>query len=298
MNVDFLWQNAIWVVLGLALSAAWRWMHTRVRRRSLRRFFGAEALGETGIVLSVPVALPLSRDDFDRDAEVTTGHKLDDAGVRVRRPIYGEMLHFDDFKAAEELFALLRELGAKRSELVPDADSLDRWEESPCVVCLGSPFVNATMGELLRLADDDGGAPIAVTRTSDTLDTYRLALRRPTRLTLGVDRAHALGAVVRLPHPSRPGAWVIGVWGCRAASTHATARHLHRHFTQIAAFAEPHKPLVVLLAVLGREREIVKPMYVATDRALLRDERLLCHYDRSPDAGRPDDSATATFQDA
>ncbi len=48
MNVDFLWQNAIWVVLGLALSAAWRWMHTRVRRRNLRRFFGADALGETG----------------------------------------------------------------------------------------------------------------------------------------------------------------------------------------------------------------------------------------------------------
>lgn len=296
MNVDFLWQNAIWVVLGLVLSAAWRWTHMRVRRRNLRRFFGADALGETGVVLTVPVALPLSRDDFDRNAEVTTAHKLDDTGARVRRPIYGEMLHFDDFKAAEELFALLRELGAKRTRLVADAEALDRWEESPCVVCLGSPFVNAALGELLRLAEDDGGAPIAVTRVSDTLDTYRLTLTGPTRLKLGVDRAHALGAIVRLPHPTRPGAWVIGVWGCRAASTLAAARHLHRHFARVARLADVRKPLVVLLSVRGREREIVKPMYAATDHELLRDDRLLRHYDPSQEAGRPDDTAAATFQ--
>jgi hypothetical protein len=280
MNIDFLWQNAVWLAIGLAASKLWRWLQTRVRHRRLRRFFGADALGKGGIAITVPVLRPLSADNFDSHAQTTIALKTDDAGRDVRRPIYGEVLHLNDYDSAEEMFALLRELGATRAKLLQDSEPLGRWDENPCLICLGSPFVNATIGELLRLAEDAGSAPISGSRVSDTLDTYRVVVDGPERLTLGVDEQHALGVIARLPHPSREGNWVIGVWGCRAESTLAAARYLHREFRQIAGLAEVRRPLIVLLAIRGQKWDRVDVMYAASDRVLSQQDELLRIYDR------------------
>ena len=83
--------------------------------------------------------------------------------------------------------------------------------------------MNAALGELARLSEDVDGAWITGTRTSPTLDTYRVIIRKPLPLVVGVDQTHALGVIVRLPNPSSQGNWVVGVWGCRAQSTYATA---------------------------------------------------------------------------
>lgn len=281
MSFEFLWQNAIWVIVGLVLSKLWRLGGTRVRRRRLRQFFGEDALSDPGILVTVPVLRPLSKDNFDRTAEATVALKSDDTGKDVRRPIYGEVLHLDDYESAEEIFGLLRELGAKRTSLIPDSQALANWDRYRCLVCLGSPFVNASLGELLRTAADDGRMPIVGSRESDTLDSYRLILSEPETLTLGVDEEHALGVVARLPHPLEANDWVLGVWGCRAESTYATARYLHREFKTIASLAEAHKRLIVLLAIRGQQHDIARVMYAATDHELARNDELLRPYDRA-----------------
>jgi hypothetical protein len=278
---DFLWQNAIWVVVGLALSKAWRWSGTHLSRWRLRSFFGADALGEVGIVVTAPVLKPLSRDNFNANAEVTTALKSDESGEEVRLPVYGEVLHLADYESAEEIFALLRKLGAKRTRLLQDSKALGTWQENPCMVCLGSPFMNATLGELLGLARDEGNAPISGNRASKTLDTYRLLVREPDSLTLGVDQQHALGVIVRLANRKRPSNWVIGVWGDRAESTYAAASYLRREFKAVAVLAEKGKPLTVVLSIRGLGFKDVSIMYAATDRELSRDQVLLDKYDRS-----------------
>jgi hypothetical protein len=279
--LDFLWQNAIWVIIGLVLSKLWRLGGTRVRRRRLRQFFGTDALNDPGILVTVPVLRPLSKDNFDPSAKATVALKSDDSGKDVRRPIYGEVLHLDDYESAEEIFRLLRGLGAKRTSLIPDSQALGNWDRYRCLVCLGSPFVNASLGELLRAAATEGQAPITGSRESDTLDSYRVVLSQPETLTLGVDEDHAMGVIARLAHPLMTDNWVIGVWGCRAESTRATARYLHREFKKISQLAEAHKRLIILLAVQGRQHDIVSVMYAASDRQLSRNDELLRVYDRA-----------------
>jgi hypothetical protein len=286
MNVSFLWQDAIWVVLGFAVSRAFIWANTRLRRRRLRAFLGRDALTEPGIAVTVPVLRPLTSDNFDPNAEATIALKSDDTGQEVRRPIYGEVLHLADYQSAEQIFALLREQGARRTTLLPDADALGKWTDNPCVICLGSPFVNATLGELLTL--DGTGEQIYADRTSDTLDSYRVEVHQPERLTLGVDKDHAIGVIVRLGNPAKPGDWVVGVWGDRVESTYETARYFHRNFKQIAGLAAPSLCLTALLAVRGRRLNITELMYAATDHVLMRKEDLLRSYDRSGATSRPE----------
>ena len=149
------------------------------------------------------------------------------------------------------------------------------------MICLGSPFVNATLGELLRLADDAGGAGINATRVTDTLESYRVTLRAPDAMTLGVDKAHAIGVIARLPNPSKPEDWVIGVWGDRAESTRAAARYLRGHFKNVVQSAPRTTSLIGLLAVRGNELSAVEMMYRATDRVLSRNDELLRWYDRT-----------------
>ena len=280
MSIDFLWQDLIWLVIGLAASKAFFWTNTRLRRRRLRAFFGQDALGGAGIAVSVPVLRPLSGDNFDPQAEATVALKSDDAGREVRRPIYGEVLHLADYQSAEQVFALLREQGARNSTLVQDSEALGGWSERPCLVCVGSPFVNATFGELLRL-DDDAGARITGNRASDTLDTYRVEMRQPENLSLGVEKDYAIGVIARLRNPAKQGDWVVGVWGDRAESTFETARYFRTNFRSIAGFHARDVPLIVLLAIRGSRLNVAELMYAATDRVLMRNDELLRRYVRS-----------------
>jgi hypothetical protein len=241
----------------------------RAERTALRRFLGKDALGEQGVTVTVPVYHPLVYDNFQGTAEVTMTRKTDENGQELQRPVYGDVLHFDDYKSAQEIFELLGELGARGVELRGDSEFLGHWGDRPCVICLGSPFVNAALGELGRLSEDVDAAWVTGTRSSPTLDTYRVVIRRPQHLVLGVDQTHALGVIVRLPNPSSQGNSVVGVWGCRAQSTHATARFLHRSFMEFAGGADA-SPTVMLLAVRGQYLNVVDPMYVATDGVVVK----------------------------
>ena len=256
----------------------------------MRAFFGQDALAEPGVAVTVPVLRPLSGDNFDPRAEATVALKSDDEGREVRRPIYGEVLHVADYQSAEQVFLLLREQGARKTTLLQDSDALGKWNDNPCLVCIGSPFVNATIGELLRL--DAGGAWISGNRISDTLDTYRVVVRRPEHLTLGVDKDHAIGVIARLPNPARPGDWVVGGWGDRAESTYETARYLRVEFKRITGFSAPGVPLIALLAIRGYKLNVAELMYAAADRAILRNDDLLRMYDRSGMVPEPEPASS------
>jgi hypothetical protein len=258
-------------------------MAGRAELRALRKFFGTDVLGDQGITVTVPVYHPLADDNFDKSVQVTMARKTDENGQVMERPIYGDVLHFDDYSSAQEVFALLRELGTRSVQLQRDSEFLGQWDERPCVVCLGSPFVNAALGELARLSDDTDSAWVSGTRASPTLDTYRVVVRRPQHLALGVDQTHALGVITRLPNPSSLANSVVGIWGCRAQSTYAAARYLHRSFKEIAGGTEI-APTVVLLAVRGQNFNVVDPMYVATDGVTKRNDDLLRWYLRSEPA--------------
>jgi len=254
----------------------------RTERAALRRFLGKDALAEQGITVTVPVYHPLVYDNFQGTAEVTMTRKTDENGQELQRPVYGDVLHFDDYKSAQEIFELLGKLGARGVELRGDSDFLGHWGDRPCVICLGSPFVNAALGEMGRLSEDVDGAWVTGTRTSPTLDTYRVVVRRPQHLVLGVDQTHALGVIVRLPNPSSQGNSVVGVWGCRAQSTYATARFLHRSFMEFAGGADA-PPTVMLLAVRGQHLSIVDPMYVAADGVIVKRNDVLLGLYLRPD---------------
>jgi hypothetical protein len=266
---------------------------TRAEQAALRSFFGPDAVGDQGIAVTVPVYHPLAEDNFDMTAPVTMARKTDENGRDVERPIYGDVLHFDDYNSAQEVFALLRELGARGVQLQRDSEFLGHWDERPCVVCIGSPFVNAALGELARLSEDTDSAWVSGTRSSPTLDTYRVVIRRPQHLALGVDQTHALGVIVRLPNPSSLANSVVGIWGCRAQSTYATTRYLHRSFKEIAGEAAM-APTVVLLAVRGENFNVVDRMYVAIDGVAERNDKLLRWYLR-PD---PAEGASIPTEDA
>jgi hypothetical protein len=214
----------------------------------------------------------------------TQGLKVDEEGEMVRRPIYGDVLHFDDYNSAREIFDLLRSLGATGVDLQRDVDFLGRWGETPCVVCLGSPFVNAALGELGQLSEDVDSAWMSGTRSSTTLDTYRVVVRKPQHLELGVDQTHALGVIVRLPNPSSSANSVVGIWGDRAESTYATAHYFHKSFPKVAG-ASDVAPAVVLLAVRGKNLNFVEPMYVAHDVVVSRNDELLDLYLRTDPPG-------------
>jgi hypothetical protein len=258
----------------------------RVERAALRRFFGPDVSGAQGVTVTVPVYEPLAEDNFDASAELTMARKVDENGEESRRPIYGDVLHFDDYASAQELFALLRELGARDVALQRDSDFLGRWAEQSCVVCLGSPFVNAALGELGRLSEDTDNAWVTGTRATTTLDTYRVVIRKPQQLSLGVDPTHALGVIVRLPNPSSPENSVVGIWGCRAESTYAAAHYLRRCFTSIVGDSDV-APSVMLLAVRGQKFNNVEPMYVATDAVVERKDELLRWYLRDDPVEAP-----------
>jgi len=262
-------------------------MARRAERTALCRFLGKDALSEQGIAVTVPVYHPLVYDNFQGTAEVTMTRKTDENGQELQRPVYGDVLHFDDYKSAHEIFELLGKLGARGVTLRADSEFLGHWDDSPCVICLGSPFVNAALGNLGSLSKDVDGAWVTGTRTSPTLDTYRVEIQRPQHLVLGVDQTHALGVIVRLANPSSQGNSVVGVWGCRAQSTYATARFLHRSFMDFAGGADD-PPTVILLAVRGQNLNIVHPMYMATDGVVVkRNDDLLRLYLRPETADAP-----------
>ena len=150
---------------------------SRAERAALCRFFGADAQGDQGMTVTVPVYRPLVYDNFDGTSEVTMTRKFDENGQELLRPD-GDVLHFDDYTSAEEVFALLRELGARGVELRRDSDFLGQWGERSCVRW-GSPFVNAALGELGRLSEETDSARVSGTRSSPTLDTYRVLIQRP-----------------------------------------------------------------------------------------------------------------------
>lgn len=277
MNLDFLWQNVVWVVVGILAARAWTFLRTRVRHRRLRRFFGADALGNAGITVTAPILSPLTSDPFDPSPQRTFALKVSRKGV-VKRPVYGRVMHLDDYTAAEEILTLLREQGATRYALMPDSDSLGKWDTNPCMVCLGSPFVNATFGELIGLAVGSAGPLITADRVTDTLDSYRLRVGGPAPMILGVDDNNAIGVVARLRNPTTPADAAVGVWGCRAESTLATARYLRRQFKAVAGRADERKPLVVVVAVRGGDLNVCDIMLAVTDRVLLRDDELLDGY--------------------
>ena len=133
---------------------------------------------------------------------------------------------------------------------------------------------------------------ISGARSSSTLDTYRVIVRRPQELALGVDQTHTLGVIVRIPNPFVPTNSIVGIWGCHAESTYATARYLHRSFKTIVG--EEVSPSVVLLAVRGQKFNVVDPMYIATDTNVERSDDLLRWYLRPDPAELATPSAEAS----
>jgi hypothetical protein len=265
VNVGFYIDWTISFLLGLAVPAVGLFIRTRVRRRRLRHFFGQDAL-EAGVSVALSVLDPLTEDQFAPDEEERTmAFKTFSPKHREKWPIYGRTIHLADQDAFVEVRDLLRHEGAKDVRLVPDYEALGKWDEAPCVVCLGSPFVNAAFIELLQVRGEDPPF-IDADRPRPTLDSYRVSVREPKRLLLGVDEDNGIGVIVRLPNPARPRDSVVGVWGCRAESTRTAARYFRQSFKQVAGWVERGKPLVVLLAVRGSKLDVPRPMYVATDR--------------------------------
>jgi hypothetical protein len=283
MSFDFLWQNLLWVIVGVVATRAWTFLRTRLRHRRVRALLGDDALGPAGIAVTVPILDPLTRDPFDKSPERTVGLKTSRRRDTTKWPIYGRVMHLDDYAAAEEIFSLLREQGVTRYQLVPDSDSLGRWDTNPCVLCLGSPFVNATFSELINLAIGPGGPLITADRATDTLDSYRVRLGGHEPMAFGVTDALAIGVIARLANPTRPQDSAVGVWGCRSESTLATAHYLRSEFKSVVGRIEHGKPLVMLLAVRGAGLNVCKPMLAVTDRVLFRSPELLALYQR-PDA--------------
>lgn len=274
MSVGFFADWGISFLLGLAVPAAGVFIRTRLRRRRLRGFFGQDALGEAGVSVALSVLDPLTEQQFAQGEERTMAYKTFPHGRREKWPIYGRTLHLADQDAYVELHDLLHREGAKQVRLVPDYEALGRWSTAPCVVCLGSPFVNATFTELLQVRGEDP-AFITAKRPQPTLDSYRVFVREPKRLVLGVDEDNAIGVIARLPNPARPRDSVVGVWGCRAESTRTTARYFRESFKQVAGWVERDKPLVVLLAIRGSALDVPSPMYVSTDRVRSEVAKLL-----------------------
>jgi hypothetical protein len=263
VSIQFFINWTIGFVLGTAVAAARVFLRVRVRRRRLRGFFGQDAL-ESGVSVALSVLDPLTDMQFEAGEERTMAFKIFPRGRKEKWPIYGRTLHLADQDAYVQIHDLLRAEGAKDVRLVPDYEALGRWREAPCVVCVGSPFVNATFTELLQVRAE--AEPfITAERPAPTLDSYRVFVREPRRLTLGVDDENAIGVVVRLPNPVRPKDSVVAVWGCRAESTRTAARYLREEFKSVAKRVEHDKPLVVLLAIHGATLDVPRLMYVATD---------------------------------
>jgi hypothetical protein len=277
ISYDFLWQNVVWLVIGgLAVRAA-TLLRTRLRHRRLRMFFGKDALAPEGISVTVPILSPLTSDAFDKSAERTNALKATGKPGQPMKvwPIYGRVLHLDDYNSSGEIFALLRDQGAKQVALLPDSDSLGKWEAKKCFVCLGSPFVNATFAELVEVTSDSGPPLATATRTSDTLDSYRVCVGGPEPMTLGVDETRGIGVIARVENPAASGNWVIGVWGCRAESTLTAARYLREQFGSIAKVTRKNQPLIVLLTIRGSGLDVATRMFAAADRVLDRRDDLL-----------------------
>lgn len=272
MILDLLWQNSFALALGALAKSAPDWLKKRVRHRRLRSFFGAAATRRAAVAVAIPIMNPLTPEYFvgGRKVERTTVLKPSRLGKDERWPVYGRVLHLDDYDASEEVFGLLRDNGAREPVRVPDYEAVGEWRNQPIVVCLGSPFVNAALDELLGL--DTEGPRITAHRMTETLESYLVELREPSPLTLGVDHERAIGVIARLPNPETGDGAAVAIWGCRSESTLAAARYLHANFEQVAKWSEPGKPLIVLLAIRGRTWEQVTPMYVATDNTVKIEE--------------------------
>ena len=279
MSIQFFVNWTLSFALGLLVSSATIFVRTRLRRRRLRGFFGQDALAKSGISVALSVLDPLTDQQFGTTEEPTFAYKTLSKTRKEKWPIYGRTLHLADQEAYVQIHDLLRREGAKDIGLVPDSDALGRWSMSPCVVCLGSPFVNATFLELLQIRGESEPL-VTADRPLPTLDSYRVRVREPRRLLLGVDEQDAIGVIARLPNPARPMDFVIGVWGCRAESTRATAAYLRDEFRRVTRWADGAKPLVVLLAIRGARLDVPTLMYVATDEVREEVPSLLAVYAR------------------
>jgi hypothetical protein len=278
MNVQFFINWTIGFALGAAVAWARVFIRSRVRRRRLRNFFGQDAL-ESGISVALSVLDPLTDQQFEEGEERTMAYKTFPRGRKEKWPIYGRTLHLADQDAYVQIHDLLRAEGAKQVRLVPDYEALGHWRDAPCVVCVGSPFVNAAFTELLQVRAEDEPF-VTAERPLPTLDSYRVFVREPRRLALGVDDDNAIGVIVRLPNPVQEKDSVVGVWGCRAESTRTAAQYFREEFKDVAKRVERDKPLVVLLAIHGSGFDVPALMYVATDEVRMEDRKQLECYVR------------------
>ncbi|MDT3446229.1 MULTISPECIES: hypothetical protein [unclassified Pseudofrankia] len=280
MQVDFLWQQGVVFLIGLAFSRGIWLVRTRILHRRARRFFGVD-VSARGASVVLQVLHPLGRSNFDATTEQTTALKVLPDGRQARLPIYGNVLHLDDYQASQEVVELLREHRLPSSRLVADSDVLGQWAANPSAVCIGSPFVNAALAEAINATAGPDGPYITGDRPALTLDTYRVAVRLPDELILGVTVERAIGVIARLPNPACPQGWVIGIFGCRAEATYAAARYLHREFDDVLRWIDRDSPAVVLLAVEGATFGIVRPMYAATvSEVLFQRSELVAYYRR------------------
>jgi hypothetical protein len=278
---------------GALLGAAAAWLITLVRKRVLRRrlvgFFGEDALAR-GVDVAMHVLEPLSTERVDDPAQMTRGYKLrprNGGFDRELRPVYSAFLQARDFDAFENVYALLRRLGAPDVRLRPDAAILAQWNEQSCAVCLGSPFINVVLGRMLDL--DGASAPVTAVRPTESLESYRLRVLQPERLTLGVSESKGLGVITRVPNPAGGPNHVVGVWGCRAESTLSAAQHLCANFDHRWYWSGGQDDLYKLGAdderfvlVLGVEMgvpPVARAMYVSRGRDILvNDQKLLAPY--------------------
>jgi hypothetical protein len=280
VQIDFLWQQGVVFLVGLAFSRGVWLVRTRILHRRARRFFGP-GVSAHGASVILQVLNPLGTSNFDATAEQTTALKILPDGRQARLPIYGKVLHLDDYQASQEVVELLREHRLPPSRLLADGDVLGQWAANQEAICIGSPFVNSALAEAINATAGPDGPYITGDRPAATLDTYRVAIRLPTEMIFGVTADRAIGVIARLPNPASRQGRVIGLWGCRAEATYAAARYLHREFDDLLRWFDDDSPTAVVLAVEGATFGIVRPMYVGSvNETLFERPDLITHYRR------------------
>ena len=272
MWFDFVWQQLIIFAGGLATARVVRFYNMRVRRTTLRRYFGSSRLDD-GVTVVLQIFGPLSRDNFGKASETTIAVKNIGRVVGQRVPIYGDVFHLDDYLASQEIFKLVRGYGAREGTIVADSEPIQGWSSFHNLVLLGSPNVNLAIADALSGVKRDGRLFVVTSRGTLSLDSYRVEVRSSAVYSLGVTETHALAVVTRVPHPSQSGEWVTGIWGCRAETTLQAAKYFRANFGGICKFGRRshQRPLVIVLAASGNDLSILKPMLIATDDAVIEE---------------------------
>lgn len=242
MDLSFLWQEALILVVGAALKWGYDYFVHRRRQAPLRCLFGSGALREDGLVVQVSQFDPLCFDDFDEAAETTwmrkvapraSGHISINAGARDESgdkvPVYSKALLVEEFEAFTLLSGMFASRGARTSPRLADAaSSIGQLDVRASVVALGvSPSA-------LEFLSSPMNSRIEVQQRGPTLDGFELRVRTEEGSRVHrVSKTSGVGCVCRFPHPVHDDLAVVLIFGDRAETTLAMAKWLHANVDRL-----------------------------------------------------------------